>query len=212
MPPAPDPRIEQDREAWLDHLADLEEPFHPEEWWDPDGPPPPGEDRLTPEELAGVGLAAALGESRGRADGRLAFAWQLETWLPGTRVALQDGTIGRSKAEIRVEMQHALLDLAQFAAVPVFEPDGLADSERLAVQLEDALSAIVLDHVIISDGDHALAYLIARGLTTLAPPVLAQQCRCLRSTLMPRTFCADRIPVAIVDQAGLDAHHPMPGD
>ena len=55
----PDPRSAEDQAAWLDHLADLDEPLDPEEWWDPDGPPPPGEDGFTPEELAGIGRAAA---------------------------------------------------------------------------------------------------------------------------------------------------------
>ena len=53
----PDPRTEQDREAWLDHLVGLEEPFDPEEWWDPEGPPRPDEDRLTSEELAEISQA-----------------------------------------------------------------------------------------------------------------------------------------------------------
>jgi hypothetical protein len=52
----PDPMTAQEREAWL--AADEDEPFDPEEWWDPDGPPPPGEDELTPEELAEVTRAA----------------------------------------------------------------------------------------------------------------------------------------------------------
>ena len=55
----PDPRSAEDREAWLERLAREDEPFDPGEWWDPDGPPPPGEDRLTPDELAEVGVAAA---------------------------------------------------------------------------------------------------------------------------------------------------------
>jgi Domain of unknown function (DUF222) len=47
---------EEEREAWL---ADEEEPFDPEEWPDPEGPPPPGEDELTADELAGIREAAA---------------------------------------------------------------------------------------------------------------------------------------------------------
>jgi hypothetical protein len=55
----PDPESEQEREAWLDHVAGLDEPFDPEEWYDPEGPPPPGEDELTPEEIAGIRQASA---------------------------------------------------------------------------------------------------------------------------------------------------------
>ncbi len=51
----PDPVTEEEREAWL--AAEEDEPFDPEEWWDPDGPPPPGEDELTPEELAEIEAA-----------------------------------------------------------------------------------------------------------------------------------------------------------
>ena len=231
----PDPRSAEDQQAWLDHLANLDEPLDPEEWWDPDGPPPPGEDGFTPGELAEIGrgaaaemlaaevvpagrrgpgqpgsarlypgesaspaaafgagmaldttpgcpelaafaaaaagdedrfdgvadheligllcawdrveahatarklaavaelirrrpepgcapddpapwdeftadeLAAALGESRGRADGLLTLGRQLQTRLPGTRAALRDGTIGRSKGEI-IGYATALLD------------------------------------------------------------------------------------------------------
>jgi hypothetical protein len=50
----PDPMTEEEREAWLDAVAGQDEPFDPEEWYDPEGPPPPGEDQLTPEEIAGI--------------------------------------------------------------------------------------------------------------------------------------------------------------
>ena len=57
----PDPMTEEERAAWLDDLA---EPFDPEEYPDPDGPPPPGEDELTPGEIAGIGEATEA-EARG---------------------------------------------------------------------------------------------------------------------------------------------------
>ena len=59
----PDPMTEEEREAWLDDLA---EPFDPEEYPDPDGPPPPGEDELTAAEVAAIG-AAAEAEARAAA-------------------------------------------------------------------------------------------------------------------------------------------------
>ena len=37
----PDPVSAEELEAWLDHLAGEDEPFDPEEYPDPDGPPPP---------------------------------------------------------------------------------------------------------------------------------------------------------------------------
>ncbi len=58
----PDPVSAEERDAWLDHLAAQDEPFDPEEWPDPeDGVPLPGEDVLTPEELAGIAGAAEPG-------------------------------------------------------------------------------------------------------------------------------------------------------
>ena len=63
----PDWMTEDEREAWLDHLAEEDEPFDPEEYPDPDGPPPPGEDELTLEEIAGIGEATEA-EARAAAD------------------------------------------------------------------------------------------------------------------------------------------------
>ncbi len=50
----PDPMTEEESEAWLDALTGQDEPFDPEEYPDPDGPPPPGADELTAEEAAGI--------------------------------------------------------------------------------------------------------------------------------------------------------------
>ena len=52
----PDPMTDEEREAWL--AAEDEPPDLEEGWVDPDGPPPPGEDELTPEEVAEVEAAA----------------------------------------------------------------------------------------------------------------------------------------------------------
>ena len=52
------------------------------------------------EEFTGDELAQVLAESRGRADGTLTVALALAARLPGTRAALRDGTITRSKAEV----------------------------------------------------------------------------------------------------------------
>ncbi|MBV9208505.1 MAG: DUF222 domain-containing protein [Actinobacteria bacterium] len=49
---------QEEQEAWLEAEAELDAPFDPEEWWDPKGPPPPGEDELTPDELAEIRRAA----------------------------------------------------------------------------------------------------------------------------------------------------------
>ena len=70
-----DPMTEEERQAWLDAL---DEPFDPEEYPDPDGPPPPGEDELTAEEIAEIREAteaaarAAVNGARSGTTGALA--------------------------------------------------------------------------------------------------------------------------------------------
>ena len=57
-----DPMTAAEREAWLDRLcAQDDDPFDdPQEYWDPEScAPPPGQDELTADELAGVREAAA---------------------------------------------------------------------------------------------------------------------------------------------------------
>src|SRR6266568_4581533 len=58
----PDPMTAAEREAWLDRLcAQDDDPADaPQEYWDPEScAPPPGQDELTPAELAEVREAAA---------------------------------------------------------------------------------------------------------------------------------------------------------
>jgi len=67
------------------------------------------------EEFAATELAAALGESRGRAEELLGCAWELATRLPGTAVALREGAISRYKADIIMRATQ-FLDPAEAAA------------------------------------------------------------------------------------------------
>jgi hypothetical protein len=60
--PDRDPMTAAEREAWLDRLCEQDDdPFdNPQEYWDPEaGAPPPGQDELTAEDLAGIREAAA---------------------------------------------------------------------------------------------------------------------------------------------------------
>ena len=57
--------------------------------------PAPPDQEFTADEVA-----CALGESRDRAESLIGLAQTLETHLPGTAAALDDGTISRYKAEI----------------------------------------------------------------------------------------------------------------
>ena len=72
--------------------------------------PAPGDAEFTADQVA-----YALGESRGRADTLIDLAKTLETRLPGTAAALDDGTITRYKAEI-IARATALLDAAEARA------------------------------------------------------------------------------------------------
>ena len=52
------------------------------------------------QEFTADSVAFALGESRARADSLIAMAQALPTRLPGTKAALEEGTVSRYKAEI----------------------------------------------------------------------------------------------------------------
>jgi len=67
------------------------------------------------QEFTADQLAYALGESRGRAESLIGMAQTLETHLPGTKTALEDGTVSRYKAEIIVRAT-AFLDEAEARA------------------------------------------------------------------------------------------------
>jgi hypothetical protein len=67
------------------------------------------------QEFTADQVAYALGESRGRAGTLVDLAQTLETRLPGTRAALDDGTVFRYKAEITARAT-ALLDAAEARA------------------------------------------------------------------------------------------------
>ena len=56
-----DPMTAAEREAWLDRLCQLDDDpaDAPQEYWDPEScAPPPGQDELTEQELAGIAEAA----------------------------------------------------------------------------------------------------------------------------------------------------------
>jgi hypothetical protein len=72
--------------------------------------PAPEDKEFTADELAN-----ALAESRGRAGVLIDLAQTLQTRLPGTAAALDDGTISRYKAEI-IARATALLDDAEARA------------------------------------------------------------------------------------------------
>ena len=98
-----DPMTAAEREAWLDRLcAQDDDPFDAaEEYWDPEScAPPPGQDELTGQELAGVraaaademlGLDAASTGRRGPGHGRLGPGLPGRVGQPGGRVRRGDG-------------------------------------------------------------------------------------------------------------------------
>jgi hypothetical protein len=127
----PDPMTEEEREAWL--AAEEDEPFDPEEWQDPDDPPPPGEDELTPEELAGIREAAA--------DELLA----LKAAFPGRRGPGQPGSArlfpGESTSPAAGFGTGLVLDVMPGCA-------GLALAADVAVGDEDAFAGVA-DHELV---------------------------------------------------------------
>jgi len=142
----PDPMTEEEREAWLDAL---DEPFDPEEYPDPEGPPPPGEDELTAEEIAGIGEAAEA-EARAAADGaRLGATGALAAIaaLAGRRGPGQPGSArvfpGESGSRaaafgsgLALDVMPACPDLAMLADAAAGDDDtyeGASDDELIGV-------------------------------------------------------------------------------
>ncbi len=66
--------------------------------------------------------------------------------------------------------QHALLDLAQLAAGAVLKEQRLPHAQRLAVDLENPLAALVLDPEVVADRDQVLPHLVAVGAAAAKRP------------------------------------------
>jgi hypothetical protein len=142
----PDPMTEEEREAWLDAL---EEPFDPEEYPDPDGPPPPGEDELTAQEIAGIreaaeaeARAAAAAARSGAAGAPAAIAASAGRRGPGQPGSAQvfPGESGSRAAAfgtgLVLDVMPGCPDLAMLAdaaAGPDDRYDGASDDELIGV-------------------------------------------------------------------------------
>src|SRR5271167_498130 len=144
----PDPMTEEEREAWLDAPAE-DEPFDPEEYPDPEGPPPPGEDELTAGEIAGIGEAAEA-EARAAVDGaRLGATGALAVIaaLAGRRGPGQPGSARRFPREsssraaafgsgLALDVMPGRPDLAMLADAAAGDDDryeGASDDELIGV-------------------------------------------------------------------------------
>src|SRR5437868_3828667 len=130
----PDPMTAEERAASLDRLCELDEGYREEDSGDfapltaeelaelsqaaadelpavkaattrPRRPGRPAEEGTAEQ------LAYGLAESRGRAESLIGLARTLQSHLPGTAAALQDGTVSRYKAEI-IARATAFLDAA----------------------------------------------------------------------------------------------------
>src|SRR5271165_6839854 len=145
----PDPMTEEEREAWLDALAGQDEPFDPEEYPDPDGPPPPGEDELSPEEIAGIRevteaeAGAAAAAARSGATGALAaiaaYAGRRGPGQPGSARRFPGESGSRAAAfgaGLVLDQMPGCPDLAMLAdhaAGPDDTYDGASDDELIGV-------------------------------------------------------------------------------
>ncbi len=141
----PDPMTEEEREAWLDDLA---EPFDPEEYPDPEGPPP-GEDELTSGEVAEIrevteaeARAAANGARSGTTGALAAIAARAGRRGPGQPGSAR-GFPGESSSRAASFGTGLVLDvmpgcpdlamLADAAAGPDDTYDGASDDELIGV-------------------------------------------------------------------------------
>jgi Domain of unknown function (DUF222) len=183
----PDPMTAEEREAWL--AADEDEPFDPEEWWDPEGPPPPGEDELTAEELAGVDAAAA--------DEMLA----LKAADAGRRGPGQAGSArvfpGESSGPAAGFGPGLALDVMPGCAGLALAADAAAGDDRF-----DRVSDAELIGMVCA-WDRVEAHAAARKLATIAELIRrrpADGCAPDGPAGMPTTwdeFCADELAVAL---------------
>ncbi len=144
-----DPLSEQEWLAWCEATAGQDPPCDPEEWFDPGGPPPPGEDELTAGELAGiaeavagVARAAAMGARLGTAGARAVLAAS-----PGRRGPGQPGSArvfaGESASRaaafgtgLALDVMPGCAGLAAFADQAARDDDayqGASDDELLGV-------------------------------------------------------------------------------
>ena len=100
--PPPDPMTAEERAAWLDHLAE-DEALDPEEYPAPDGPPPPGEDELTAEEITGIrevtAAEARAASAAARSGAGCAAALGAMAALGGRRGPGQPGSAARYPGE-----------------------------------------------------------------------------------------------------------------
>ena len=145
----PDPMSEEEREAWLDTLAGQDEPFDPEEYPDPDGPPPPGQDELTAEEIAGIGevtgaeASAAAQAARSGTTGALAaiaaYAGRRGPSQPGSARVFPGESASRAAAfgaGLALDVMPGcpgLAMLADAAAGPDDTYDAASDDELIGV-------------------------------------------------------------------------------
>ena len=145
----PDWMTEEEREAWLDDLAGEDEAFDPEEYPDPDGPPPPGQDELTAGEIAGIreaGEAEAQGAANGARSGTTgalaaitAYAGRRGPGQPGSARVFPGESGSRAAAfgiGLALDVMPGCPDLAMLAdaaAGPDDRYEGASDAELIGV-------------------------------------------------------------------------------
>ena len=145
------------------------------------------------EEFTADQLGCALGETRARAHALLATASHLDTHLPGTRAALDDGTLSMAKAQI-IASATGLLDPAEAAAA---EDEVLDRAARLTPPgLRAAIARAVMDRT------HPLP-----DLNGLVRPTAGAESRC------PKALGARRpVPEAWVAPFPVTWRRDNPGD
>jgi len=188
----PDPMTAEEREAWL---AFEDEPFDPEEWPDPEGPPPPGEDQLTAEELAEISRAAG--------DELLA----LKAAVPGRRGPGQPGSArlfpGESASSAAGFGTGLVLDVMPGCAGLALAADAAAgDDDRFAGAADHELVGV------LCAWDRVEAHAAARKLAAVAELIRRRPepgCEPVGAAAMPAgwdEFCADELAAALAQSRG----------
>ena len=225
--PGPDPLSEEDWLAWCEATAGQDEPFDPGEWRDPEGPPPPGEDELTPGELAGIAeavqgaAAAAAAGARLGAAGALgviaASAGRRGPGQPGSARVFPGESSSRAAAfgsGLALDVAAGCPELAAFADKAAGDDDGYAGAS------DDELLGV------LCAWDRLEAHAAARKLAAVAELVRrrpAPGCAAEGEQRMPRAFeefAAEELALVLAESRGraedlltiaLELHRKLPG-
>jgi Domain of unknown function (DUF222) len=200
---------EQEWLAWCEATAGQDEPFDPEEWYDPEGPPPPGEDELTAAELAEI-AEAVEGVARAAADGaRLSIAGALGVLAAsaGRRGPGQPGSAqvfpGESSSQAAAFATGLVLDVAPGCPeLAGFADRAAGDEDRYEGSSDDELIGV------LCAWDRVEAHAAARKFAAIAELIRrrpAAGCALQGPARMPEAFgefAAEELALVLAESRG----------